>query len=335
MIEPIVAWVAGGQAQVGWGIAEERAGSLELVAELASGKHGPGPWFGALVFPSGEARFVRPERLEVGAWTYGAPAAVPPLMGAMSGEWRALVEGALKAIGAGELEKVVLARAIERPAPASAWDVFRRLPAAARSYFFRFDGTFFGATPETLLRWRGGVVEIDALAGSAAPGAAFGEKEYREHACVVRDVLAALPGAERPAEPLVMELPYVRHLHTPVRARAADCGPVLRRLFPTSAVAGTPRDAAVDFISRHEGFSRGWYSGAVGRVDLGDVDLAVALRCAHVRSGVARVFAGAGIVAGSDAQAEWDETCRKMVPVLGALAPHPGPLPYEGRGDPV
>jgi menaquinone-specific isochorismate synthase len=120
-----------------------------------------------------------------------------------------------------------------------------------------------------------------------------------------------------------------------VRARAARFDSVLRRLFPTSAVAGTPRAAALDFILTHEGLARGWYSGAVGRVDVGDVDLAVALRCAHVREGVVRVFAGAGIVAGSDAQAEWDETARKMTPVLGALAPHPGRLPCEGRGDSV
>ncbi len=322
MIEPIVAWVSQGRAQVGWGVADERAGaSIGLVSELAAGKHGPGPWFGAVAFPPGPARFVRPERLETGEWAAAAQKPRAPLTAPMSPHWRSLVERATATIAAGGLEKVVLARVLERPAPESAWAVFRALPPAARSYFLRFDGALFGATPELLLRWRDGVIEIDALAGSAAPGAPFGEKELREHACVVRDVERALEGLalERPAQPLVMELPYLRHLHTPVRARARDCAPVLQRLFPTSAVAGSPREKALAFIADHEGFTRGFYAGAVGRVDVGEIDLAVALRCAHVRDGVVRVFAGAGIVAGSDPQAEWDETARKMTPVLSAL----------------
>lgn len=326
MSEPSVAWVASGQAQVGWGIADERTGSLELVGELAAGRHGPGPWFGAVAFPGGPARFVRPERLEVGEWRPSPAAPVPPLVarGAtsnMSERWGASVEGATRRIAAGELEKVVLARVVERPAPSSSWEAFRSLPPAVRSYYLGFDGAFFGATPELLMAWRDGVITIDALAGSAAPGAAFTEKEQREHACVVRDVERALEGLsiERPAAPRVMELPYLRHLHTPVRARAAQFAGVLQRLFPTSAVAGTPREQALAFIAEHEGFARGWYCGAVGRVDVGEVDLAVALRCVHVRGGVARVFAGAGIVAGSDPQAEWDETARKMTPALAAL----------------
>ncbi|MBL8957460.1 MAG: chorismate-binding protein [Myxococcaceae bacterium] len=318
----MLAWVAGGQAQVGWGIADERLGdSIELVAELAAGRHGPGPWFGAVSFSGRAARFVRPEKLETVEWGQAAAARLPPAPRTMSEHWRGLVETATQRIAAGELEKVVVARVHEQPAPKSAWEAFRSLPPAARSYFLRFDGAFFGATPETLLRWSDGVVEIDALAGSAAPGGTFGEKERREHAHVVRDVERALEGyaIERPAQPLVMELPYVRHLHTPVRARAADFAPVLRRLFPTSAVAGAPREKALEFISRHEGVERDWYAGAVGRVSPGEVDLAVALRCCFVHSRIAHVFAGAGIVAGSDAQAEWEETERKMTPVLSAL----------------
>src|SRR5581483_8792530 len=112
------------------------------------------------------------------------------------------------------------------------------------------------------------------------------------------------------------------HLHTPVTAKADagfDFGALLARLFPTSAVAGAPRARALEFIAQHEGFTRGWYAGAVGRIAPGDVDLAVALRCAWVSGRTARLFAGAGIVAGSSAQAEWDETLRKLQPAARAL----------------
>ena len=339
--EPCVGWVEGGVAQLGWGVADERtaassADAVRLAGELAAGVHGEGPWFGGLAFPGAQgwagfpaARFVRPERVErVALQPSRAAGAAAQVIEPMSSAWRVLVETAKRAIEAGALEKVVLARAVDVAAQPDAWSVFQALCAtpAARHFFFRAEGgaCFMGATPETLVRWREGRVEIDALAGSAPVGVPFGDKERREHALVVRDVVRALDGLEVEAAgaPAVMELSYLRHLHTRVRARAHgsfDLGALLARLFPTSAVAGAPREPALELIARHERLARGWYAGAVGRIAPGDVDLAVALRCLKHEGAMARVFAGAGIVAGSDAQAEWDETARKMAPALGAL----------------
>jgi isochorismate synthase EntC len=236
-----------------------------------------------------------------------------------------------RAAGAPGLEKVVLARAVELPVSVTGWRLFQALAMpAARRFFFRAEAgaCFLGATPETLVRWRGGRIEIDALAGSMPPGCDFGEKELREHRFVVRDVVRALEGLspQAPADPAVMELGYVRHLHTAVVAQAGagfDFGALLGRLFPTSAVAGAPRELALDFIARNEELERGWYAGAVGRIAPGDVDLAVALRCALVEGAKARLFAGAGIVAGSSPEAEWAETARKMLPMRQALGAHP------------
>lgn len=336
-----MAWVEGGEALLGFGVAEERtadssSAALRLAGELASGRHGDGPWFGGVAFPGASgwagfpaARFVRPARVEQRRLEPSrAAGAAGDLIDAMSGPWRDLVDRAKAGIAAGELEKVVLARAVEAAAVAAPWDVFLALcsVSAARHFFFRSSegACFMGATPETLVRWRGARLEVDALAGSAPVGAAFTDKERREHEVVVRDVLRALEGlpVQAPAGPSVMELPYVRHLHTPVRARVEpgfDFGALLARLFPTSAVAGAPRERALRFIAEHEGLARGWYAGAVGRLAPGDADLAVALRCLLVEDGKARVFAGAGIVAGSDAQAEWEETARKLTPALRAL----------------
>ncbi len=331
-IEPCVAWVVGGEARIGFGVAEERTASslseaVALAAELSSSAD---VWFGGLAFPAGRswpgfpaARFVRPERVERRRLAPArGDAAVDEVIGAMSEPWRAVVQRAVSTRG---LEKVVLARSVTVDVAATPWDIFEALCAlpAARHFFIRSGASvFMGATPETLVRWRDGIVEIDALAGSARPGVDFGEKEYREHDFVVRDVLRALEGldVQRPAEPSVMELPYVRHLHTPVRARTSDLGPLLARLFPTSAVAGAPRERALEFIAEHEGLDRGWYSGAVGCIGLGEADLAVALRCLLVEQGRARLFAGAGIVAGSDPQAEWEETARKMLPARRAIS---------------
>jgi isochorismate synthase len=338
-----VAWVDAETAFEGRGVAAEHTAqtfedALSLVAALASGEHGEGPWFGGVGFPGASwrgfpaARFVRPVELERRpreTWTAAARPAFTASV--MPEQWAALIGGIRTAVGEGRVQKVVAARTLELEAPGGldAEAVHRALCATApapRHFLFRgTDGScFFGATPETLVRWRSNRVDIDALAGTVPVGGSFSEKERREHAFVVADVTRALEPLPvlRPAEPAVMKLPNVWHLHTRVSARTDErfgLGALLRRLFPTSAVAGTPRRAALELLSAHEGFTRGWYAGAVGRIAPGDVDLAVALRCGLIEAQKATLFAGAGIVAGSDAQSEWDETERKLQPALNAV----------------
>ena len=354
------AWASGpaSPARLGFGVADTREahdprGAVQLVADLAAGRHGAGPWFGGLAFPGARgsaawrgfphARFVRPEHVvEVPFELLAARAdGPPPRARALEADWpgwERAVEAAREHIRAGRLEKVVLARVATLVAgrpwdPAAVLGALCATTRASRYFLLRgaAAGTLVGATPEALLRWSGGQVAVDALAGSAPPGGAFGDKEEREHRVVVRGVVEALRGRverlEVPPGPRVMDLPYIRHLHTPVRGAlrdAAGLADLLQRLFPTAAVAGAPRSAALEFLARHERFDRGWYAGAVGCIAPGEVDLAVALRCVLLEGSRARVYAGAGIVEGSDARAEWDETARKAAPALGALREVPG-----------
>ena len=130
------------------------------------------------------------------------------------------------------------------------------------------------------------------------------------------------------ATPQVKKLANVDHLWTPMRAqlkpgvRALD---VARALHPTPAVAGRPRAAAVAWLREHEGFSRGWYAGAVGAMGPAGVTMAVALRSALLSGARAQVFVGAGVVKGSTAEGEWLETERKSRAMLDCLPclPHP------------
>jgi salicylate biosynthesis isochorismate synthase/menaquinone-specific isochorismate synthase len=193
------------------------------------------------------------------------------------------------------------------------------------------DGTtLLGASPERLFTLEAGRLETQALASSAAPGElerlTGGHKEAREHAAVVESIRAALLPLSAEVEigtaPEPLALGYVSHLRTPVRARLRPgVGPadVVRALHPTAAVGGTPRDEALGFLRSHERLARGWYAGAIGWLGADRADLRVALRCALVRGPVARLFSGAGCVAGSTAEGEWTETAVKARFMLRAF----------------
>ncbi|GMU05337.1 isochorismate synthase [Corallococcus caeni] len=252
-------------------------------------------------------------------------------------DFEALVDRAVEAIGAGQLHKVVLARALEAegPAPFDVVDVLARLreqnPRCATFLFRAPDGTgFLGATPETLCRVDGRRLETEALAGSAAPGGGAAldasDKDRREHDAVVRYILQALTpvsaSVSADAQPSVLALKNVVHLRTGIRAELADgvdTAKVVTALHPTPAVGGTPRERALSFLVEHESLDRGWYAGPVGWVGPGRAHLVVALRSALVRGAKARLFVGAGIVAGSSAESEWRETEMKSLAMLRAL----------------
>ncbi len=261
--------------------------------------------------------------------------------------WRALVATARAAIAAGALEKVVVARALEvrRPRPVDPLAFARALARAEpRALAFALapagpDGpAFVGATPERLVRRRGLLVETGALAGSAPRGAteaddrALGrallesEKDAREHEIVVRSIrerLGPLAAHLRCGRRRLLRLSRVQHLHTPIEAvlvRPIHVLDLVALLHPTPATAGAPREAALDFLRRHEGLARGWYAGAVGWLDAaGDGDFRVAIRSARVAAATVTLHAGAGIVAGSDADLEWAETAVKLRRTLEVL----------------
>jgi isochorismate synthase len=196
-------------------------------------------------------------------------------------------------------------------------------------------GTLVAATPERLVKKAGPDVACDALAGSRAPGGMRGDatdlllasgKDRREHELVVRAIAGALRelGAEvdMPATPLVRALRHVVHLHTPITATLRTPCHVLElaaRLHPTPAVGGTPTRAATTWIATHEA-PRGWYAAPVGWFDLdGNGEFAVAIRSGVLAGNRAQLWAGAGIVAGSDPDRELAETEIKLRAVLGAL----------------
>lgn len=258
---------------------------------------------------------------------------------------RALVERALRSIHAGEIEKVVVARAldVERSAPFDAPALLRALralhPACATFAVKRDDAWLVGATPERLLRREGRRVLAVALAGSAPRGRTPGEdrrlrrglveskKEQAEHAVVVRALRRALEPLcdplRMPEAPRVLALGGVQHLRTPLEGVLRERRGLLElagRIHPTPAVCGAPSEAALAWQLRHEGLERGWYAGLVGwATPGGDGELSAALRCALLRGGRARLFAGGGIVAGSAPEAELAETRLKWNALLPAL----------------
>jgi isochorismate synthase len=197
-----------------------------------------------------------------------------------------------------------------------------------------------GASPELLVSRRGRDVRSNPLAGSAprsgdpvedranAEGLSGSSKNREEHEIVVEAVAETLrPFCTRltwDPEPVLRETPNVWHLSTGFHGVLTDPAPsaldLVAALHPTPAVGGTPRDAALDAISDLEPFDRGRYAGPVGWMDAhGDGEWAIALRCAELSGDRAVLYAGAGIVAGSEPDDEVDETERKFRAFLDAL----------------
>jgi menaquinone-specific isochorismate synthase len=249
--------------------------------------------------------------------------------------WRAAVGEALAAIDRGDLAKVVLSRTVRVDAdePFDRRESLARLRAQQPGCFvFAADG-MVGATPELLVARHGEQVIARPMAGTAVAGAdpeelGTSDKQTWEHRLVVAAILDVLrPRCERldaPAQPEIDEFADVAHLATPIHGTLRDPAPnaleLARALHPTPAVAGTPTRAALAAITRLEPHSRGRYAGPVGWVDgRGDGEWAVALRCAAVDGKHAVLYSGAGIVAGSDPDAEWAETEAKLDPMLRAL----------------
>lgn len=251
----------------------------------------------------------------------------------------------LRRIEAGELGKAVLARCVDLDFggeihPLRALNRLRMTFPNCFTYSVANGRgqSFIGASPELLARKTGALVETEALAGSAprgrsasedaalAEGLLRSEKDSREHRLVIESIRRRLLAAGvRPGpipKPRLLQLANVQHLRTPVTGRMTDGAlfDVLAHLHPTPAVGGTPREPAVSWIRRLEAFSRGLYAGAIGWVGPGgDGEFTVAIRSALIDGRRARVYAGSGIVAGSDPEREWQETEVKLQAMLGAF----------------
>lgn len=252
--------------------------------------------------------------------------------------WADAVDAALASIRRGDLEKVVLARAVEIVAdrPFLRREVLARLRSQQPGCCIYADGGFLGATPELLVRRAGAAITSRPMAGSASADDPAGldrlaasAKDAREHRLVVDAIVENLAPwcatLEADDEPVVASFSTIAHLATNVagilRDPAPDALTLARALHPTPAVGGVPRVAALDAILRLEAAPRGCYAGPVGWIDTrGDGEWGVALRGATIEGATARLHAGAGIVEGSVASAEWSETEAKLAPMLRALA---------------
>lgn len=265
-------------------------------------------------------------------------------------EWESIVAETVRRITRGEVDKVVLARdmVVESTQPVDPrWPLRSLADGYPRCWTFSVDG-LIGATPELLVRRERGLVTSRVLAGTIrrtgddthdltlAASLARSSKDLEEHEFAVRSVADALDpfcsSMNVPESPFVLHLPNVMHLATDVAGVAVDANDgtasvltLAAALHPTAAVGGTPTDAAVRIIDEVEGLDRGRYAGPVGWIDArGDGEFGIALRCAEIDPedpARLRLFAGCGIVAGSDPAAELAESVVKLVPMRDALRP--------------
>lgn len=264
-------------------------------------------------------------------------------------EYAAMVRQALAMIARGDLEKVVLARSlrVEASVPVDPLAVAARLAADPHATTFLAtlpcgDGplTLVGATPELLVSRSGSRVVSHPLAGSAARSRdsaqdeqmartlLHSDKDQREHALVVEAILDQLaPHCVNLATPqgtTLMSTATMWHLGTRIEGVLKEGAPsaagLAALLHPTPAIAGSPRREALAAISTLESHDRGFYAGTIGWMDAqGDGEWHVTLRCAEIRGPCLTLHAGAGIVAGSDPDAEIAETGAKFRAMLRAL----------------
>jgi menaquinone-specific isochorismate synthase len=335
------------------------AGGVLIVPEVVVGRRGDQFWLTTIglgaVLPPAEL----PSREGISNAVH--PSDAPDALGAPTGghgvvrfadgarspvQWEDAVAGAIRRITSGELEKVVLARDVRATSehPVDQRDVLARLAERYPGcWTFTVDG-LLGATPEMLVRREKGLVTSRVLAGTIrrsgddardlalAASLARSSKDLEEHEYAVRSVAEALTphctSTNVPESPFVLHLANVMHLATDVTGVLADGTSSLglaAALHPSAAVCGTPTADAAALIEAIEGMDRDRYAGPVGWMDAeGDGEWGIALRCARIDPDDTRrlrLFAGCGIVAGSDPAAELAESNAKLLPMREALDP--------------
>ncbi len=203
---------------------------------------------------------------------------------------------------------------------------------------FSPDRTFISCTPERLYRRCQRELFTEALAGTTVRGLNQEEDKHlaqqllddtknshenqlvRQHIVDALTPLSNYVGAEKLAK--VFKLSHIQHLHRAIRAElkpGVDDFQLLLALHPTPAVGGLPKEPAMSFIRQREGYARGWYAGACGYFNKYESEFAVAIRSALIEPGRINLFAGAGIVSGSEPEAEWQELENKLTTILSIL----------------
>jgi menaquinone-specific isochorismate synthase len=262
--------------------------------------------------------------------------------------WAEAVDRALQEFQSGPLEKVVLARksCLELTETITPFALVEILAGGAPACFHfclqptANSGAFLGASPELLFRREGTRLESEAVAGTRPRSLDTVEderlesqllkmsKEQLEHRLVVDSLETTFcelcADFSQDTAPSVLKLSRVQHLRTAFSGELKDGvgdDAILRAFHPTPATCGSPCDSAARFIAVNELFDRGWYAGPVGFVSRDEAEFAVAIRSMLWLGRKTHVFAGAGIVDGSESEREWSELEDKIAGVLHLLAP--------------
>lgn len=260
--------------------------------------------------------------------------------------WDRSVAAVQQAIADGSLEKLVLARraCFDFSLPLDPFELLLRLREATTDCY-HFAGlhlgghvAFMGASPERFMLRMDRQILTEAVAGTRPRGTndiedhelaqdlLHSDKERREHAIVVKGIQEALAplciGLKHEPEPKVVKYSRVQHLVTHFAGTLAPgfgSEHVFEKLHPTPAVGGYPRAAAMSLLPQIEPFDRGWYCAPAGWISRDECELAVAIRCGAVFGNRLCLFSGAGIVAASDPEAEWEEVEIKIAHFISAL----------------
>lgn len=260
-------------------------------------------------------------------------------------DWDVAISKTLAYIREGRIEKLVPSRRLELRAsePFSSKDVLVNLidsQAPGKVFLYRYGDVFFcGCTPELLVRKQQTAVESMCLAGTTAMGQTeeestrLGEdllndaKNRREHEYVVsfmREVFRRnCFDVDIPQEPSLMKLKHIQHLYTPAKAHVMEgrsLTSLASQLHPTPALSGTPVGEAMMCLREIESYNRGFFGGAVGYVNgNGDGEFAVAIRSGVFDGERGWIYAGCGVVEGSDPRSEFNEIDLKLKTILGAF----------------
>ncbi|GLO60357.1 menaquinone-specific isochorismate synthase [Vibrio sp. MACH09] len=260
-------------------------------------------------------------------------------------DWNDQIEDVLDKIKQDQFKKVVLARKsiVQLDGQLSPAQLLKASVAHNHHSFhflFALDASqsFVGSTPERLYSRNGQELETEALAGTIGRGKtarkdldlanwlAQDKKNLCENQYVVDDIVARLEphstAIEAQNEARLIRLRKVQHLKREIRASlksGVNGVQLLSALQPTAAVAGLPREEAMKYILQHQPFSRGWYSGSIGYISHHKAEFCVAIRSALVNGDQVNLYAGAGIVEGSQAEYEWQELDKKMSTLLCLL----------------
>ncbi|MFV0598006.1 isochorismate synthase [Shewanella sp.] len=259
--------------------------------------------------------------------------------------WKTLIEQVVEPKFNQETPKVVLSRhtQLEVNEQVDPWMVLAcwqgRNPNSFQFGFqFSPERTYISCSPERLFRRRQQELFTEALAGTTVRGLNQEEdtalanallednKNSIENQLVRRHIVNMLTplsqhvGAEEAAT--IFKLNHIQHLHRAIRAelkQGVNDFQLLKALHPTPAVGGLPRESAMRFIREREGYMRGWYAGACGYFNKYESEFSVAIRSALIEPGKINLFAGAGIIAGSDPEAEWQELENKLATIMSIL----------------